>query len=152
MPARNQFNLYWTFTSYVSTNTKFILTCSHVREDKKCDQKLSHASEDRKCISSCVYQTPTMSPRTKMPLNMCWQVRHLWKHGQKYIWTCVDNTLPMPKKTLNVLQTHVLIKLIPCKRRHKIYLNSSWPNDSEDTKLISTCVDQTTPMPPRTQN
>ena len=45
--------------------------------------------------------------------------------------------------------------LYPCKRGHKMHLNKNGPkpfNASEDTKCISTSVDQTHPMPMRTQN
>ena len=44
---------------------------------------------------------------------------------------------------------------IPCQRGQKIYLNSCWPKPSHarvDTKCVPTCVDQTPPMPARTQN
>ena len=60
----------------------------------------------------------------------------------------------MPAKTHNASQ-HVLTKPIPCQGGHKMYLNMRLPNPyyaSEDTKFISTYVDQTHPMPARTQN
>ena len=72
----------------------------------------------------------------------------------KYISTFVDQTHPMPARTQNASQ-HVLTKPLPWERGHKMYLNLSWPNPSyasEDTKCISTCVDQTLPMSARTQN
>ena len=67
---------------------------------------------------------------------------------------------------------HVLSKPIPSQRGHKMSLNMCWPNTPmpeithnvsqldlnkplhafEDTKCITTCVDQTPHIPARTQN
>ena len=44
----------------------------------------------------------------------------------------------------------VLTKPLPCQQGYTIYLNLCWPNPSyvsEDTKYISTCVDQINPVP-----
>ena len=49
---------------------------------------------------------------------------------------------------------HVLTKTFSCQQGHKMHLIMFWPKlsyVSEDTKLISTCVDQTYPMQARTQ-
>ena len=95
-----------------------------------------------------------------MPIN--WQnvpqmllIKHLpWSEDTKCISTCVDQTHPMHVSTQNVSQL-VLTKPIPCQRKQKMLLNTWWPNrfhPTEDTKCISTCIDQTPPMPARTQN
>ena len=55
----------------------------------------------------------------------------------------------MPSRTQNISQI-VLTKPIPCQQGHKMYLNLCWtnhPHVSENRKYISTCVDQTYPMP-----
>ena len=57
-------------------------------------------------------------------------------------------------RTQNVSQL-VLTKRLQCQRGHKMHLNMIWPNPSnasEDTKCISTCVDQNSPMSARTKN
>ena len=103
------------------------------------------ASENIKCISTYVDQTPPMPGRTQDASQL------------------VDQTHPMPARTQNVCQP-VLIKPILCKGINKIHLNICWPNPScasmiikciltlVEEKCISTCVDQTHPMPSRTQN
>ena len=66
--------------------------------------------------------------------------------------TCVDQITPISAKTQN-LSKHLLTKPLWFQRGHKIYLNGCWPNPSlvsKDTKCITTCDDQTPPMPART--
>ena len=49
----------------------------------------------------------------------------------------------------------MLTKPIPFQRGHKMYLNLDWPkheHKSEETKCITTWVEETHPMPARTQN
>ena len=112
-------------------------------------------------ISTCVDQKPIPCQREqKMYLNLCWtnpfQARH------KMPLNFVDQTNPMPgqkmyfnlcwsnpnyaRKYIKCISTCVHQTLI-CLREHKMYLNSCW-----GLKYISTCVDQTPPMPSRTQN
>ena len=75
-----------------------------------------------------------------------------WGH-KMYLNICLL-TPPMPERTQNachpVLTTH-----LPCQRGHKMKLKMCWPNPShasEDTKCVSTCVDQTPPLVARTQS
>jgi hypothetical protein len=78
----------------------------------------------------------------------------LCQQGTKCILTCVDQTHPMPARKQNVSQIE-FTKPIQCQRGHKINLNLCRPNSphaSKDTKLISTYVDKTPPMPEKTQN
>ena len=81
----------------------------------------------------------------KMYLNLCWpNITHA-SEDPKCISTCVDQIPPMPARTQNASQ-HVLTKPLQCQRGHKMHLNMCWPklsHVSEDTKYISTCVDQT---------
>ena len=65
----------------------------------------------------------------------------------KGVSTCVDHTHHITGKKQYVSQL-VLTKPFPCQLGHKIPLNICWPNPSqasEDTKCISTCVNQTSP-------
>ena len=84
----------------------------------------AHASRDKRHISTCVDQTFPVPTIHKMNLNMCWPN------------TSLVPTYPMLASIQKPAQ-HVLTKHIPC---------------SDDTKLISTCFDQTFRMPARTQN
>ena len=62
--------------------------------------------------------------------------------------------LAMPERTQNVSLIG-LTKHLPWQWGHKMYLKLSRPNqshDSEDRKCIWTCLDQTPPMPAKTQN
>ena len=89
-----------------------------------------------------------------MYLNMCWPNSSHVTDETKCTSKCVDETHPMPARTRKASQ-NVLTKPVPCQREHKIYLNLCWTNLShgnEDTKYISTCVEQTYLMPGRTQN
>ena len=163
---------------------------------------ITHSSLDTKCISTCVDQTNPIPDRTekasqhvltkpipcqlghKIYLNLCWQrgqkmLQNLcwtkpitWQLGPKIylnkcslylsyasdynkcISTCVEESLPMPARTENLPQ-NVLMKLLPCQQGLKMHLNMCWTNTShvsEQTICISTCVDQTHPMPVSTQN
>ena len=99
---------------------------------------------------------PLPCPRgLKIYLNICWpNPRPHSSEDTKYISTFVERTTPMPTTTQNVSQ-HVLTKIIPSQRELKLYVNLCWPkvsHDSEDTKWIWTCVEQTHPMSVRTQN
>ena len=137
-----------------------------------CGPNLSLAWEDTEYISTCVDQTNLTTARTqnvsqvvltkhhscqpgpKMHLNLCWPDASHASEDPKCISTCVDQTPPMTARTQNASQ-HVLTKRLPCQRGNKTYLNMCWPNlsnDSEDTKYISSCVDQTPLMPARSQN
>ena len=105
----------------------------------------SHVSEDTKCIPTSEVRNPS----------------HANKHT-KCKSTCDDQTPPMPSRTQNSSQhaltqnapQHVFTELIQ-RQRHKMSLKTCCPNPShtsEDTKCISTWVDQIHPMPARTQN
>jgi hypothetical protein len=132
----------------------------------------SNVSKDRKCISACVDQTPTMPARSQKAsqhvstktqtchqeqrkyLKLCWPNLPHACEETKCISTCVDQTPPMQARTQNISQL-VLNKPIPCQRGHKMYHILSWLNPShasEETKYISTCVNQTLHIPARTQN
>ena len=116
-------NMCWPITSHASKDTKWVNTCW---------PNPSHPIEDIICIS-----------------------------------TCVDKNHPMSPKTLNTSQ-HVLTKSHPLQREHKMNFNmcrtklsharlntNFWPDPShasENTKCIPSFVDQTHPMPARTQN
>ena len=89
----------------------------------------------------------------KMHPNMCWPNPSHASKDWKNISTCVQKIRPMKSMTQNSFQ-HVLTKTLSCQQGHKIHLNMFWPKlsyVSEGTKLTSTCVEQTYPMPERTQ-
>ena len=70
------------------------------------------------------------------------------------IKTCVEQTPPMSARTQNASQ-HVLTKLIKSQQRLKMHFIMCWPNPShasQDTKCISTSVEQTPPKAARTEN
>ena len=72
----------------------------------------------------------------------------------KLFSTCVDQIHLMFAITQNSSQL-ALIKPLSCQRGHKMHHNFCWTNPSyarEDTNFVSTCVDQTYPMPASTQN
>jgi hypothetical protein len=111
-----------------------------------------------------------------MYFNLCWPNSSLASEDKKCISSSVDQTPPMPAKTQND-SLHVLTKHIPCQGGHKMHFNMCWPTHprpastqiayqenpthaskdnlcwpnpshfSEDTKYISTCVDQNQPHP-----
>jgi hypothetical protein len=107
----------------------------------------------------------------KMYVNVCWPNPFHDPEDIKSISTCVDETYPMPARTQNASQ-NVMTKSMPCKRAHQIYITTCVKVTScqqghkiylnlcstyishawEDTKYISTCVEQTPPMPARNQN
>ena len=103
----------------------------------------------------------------KMNLNMWWPNLSKASYYTKCTSTCVDRTHSMLARTQNASQ-QVLTKPHICQREHKInlnscpmtvrtqkYLNICLPNPvhaSEDTSTISTCVDESHPMPARPQN
>ena len=102
-----------------------------------------HDSKDTKCISTCVEHIPAIPTNTQRI---------------------------MTARTQNSTQ-HILTKTIPSKRTHKsfssplhtshdsehtklsqIKLIKNPSHNSEDTKCFRTCLDQSPPMPARTQN
>ena len=105
-------------------------------------QNPSYDSEHKKFIYTCVDQNQPWIARTRF-------------------LTCFDHTTRMPAITQNPYQhvfqipphatetqnayKHALTKPLPCQRAHKKHLNMCWRNPthaSEETKCISTCVDQ----------
>ena len=85
---------------------------------------------------------------------MCWPNPSHASEGTECISTCIGKTPPGSTRTDNASQ-HVFNKSIPCQRGHKIYPNLCRPNSihaSEDIRCISTCLDQTAPIPERIQN
>jgi len=105
--------------------------------------------EESKCISTWVVQTIFMLERTQ---NASQHVltKPLPENESQHVWT-----KHLQCQRGHKMSKHVLTKPIPCQRRQKMYLKICGPNpshSSEDTKCISTCADQTTLMPVRTQN
>ena len=79
---------------------------------------------------------------------MCWPKPSHASEDLESILTCVKQTDLMTARTHNVSQ-HVLTNLIICQRGHRMYLNMCWQSPShasDETKCISTCVDQTPPI------
>jgi hypothetical protein len=147
---------------------------THVSEDTKgsstCVDQTHSMQRDTKFISTCVDQTFPMPARTqnvsqnvlpktsqqgnKVHLNICGPKSFHASKDIKCTSTCVGQTPPMPAGIQNATQ-YVLTKPIPCQRGHKIHLNLCWPNPSHasnESKCITICVDQTHPLPSRTQN
>ena len=101
-----------------------------------CWPNPSHATDDIKFISIWVDKTPPIPA------------------GSKCIAICVAKTHPMPARISNSYQ-HELTGTLPYQRGHKKHLNLFWRNPSftnEDTKFLSTCLDQTPPLLARKQN
>jgi hypothetical protein len=68
---------------------------------------------------------------------------------KKCITTSVDQTHPMSAKTQNASQD-VLTKPITCQRADQLHINLSSQipiHATDDTKPVSTCVNQTPTMP-----
>ena len=102
----------------------------------KYDQTHPMLAKDTKCISPCVDQTYHASK------------------NRKSISTSVEQTPPMSARTQNLFQ-HRWTKPIQCQRRLKmpLIMCCSYPlHASQDTKCISTSVEQTTTKAARTEN
>jgi hypothetical protein len=108
-----------------------------------------------KNLSQHVLTKPLSCQRgDKIRLNMCSPNPTNARKKTKCISTFVDQNPLIPAMTQNASQ-HVLTKIIQCQRGHKMYLNFPWINPfnaSEDTNCASTCVDQSHPIPAKTQN
>ena len=90
----------------------------------------------------------------KMYLNLCWSKPNHVSEETKYFIKCIDQNPHMTERIQNII-LHVLTKPLLCQRARKMHINMGWLNSlhaSDDTKCISTCVDQTHTMPVRTQN
>ena len=62
-----------------------------------------------------------------MGLKLCWSNLSHTNEDSYYISICVVQTPPILARTHNVSQ-HVVFELVPCQRRHTIYLKMCWPN------------------------
>jgi hypothetical protein len=132
--------------------------------------KLNDLNEDTKYISACGDQTQPISVGTlnvsqkvltkQLPFQGRNEMHLKWPNLSqpwddiKCISACVDQMQLMPAWMQNISQK-VLTKPVPCQRGREIYLDMCWQNpshSSEETKCISTCVNQTKPMPKRTHN
>ena len=88
----------------------------------------------------------------KIHRNKCWRNPSHASEHTKCISKCANETSSIPARTQNIYQ---IVLNIPCQRGHKIDLNLCWTNISNAsgiTKYILPCVDQTYPMPAKTQN
>ena len=162
--------MFWPNPSNASEDKKLISTRidqSHLIPAKTknlfliCWPNPFHASADTKWISKCVDKTPLMPAKTQnvflllltKPIKRRQHKMHL-----NMFWANSSHAI----EPQNVSQ-HVLFKLIPCLREHnrylttckwghKMYLNMCCPNRphaSEYSKYVTTCVEQTHPMPGR---
>ena len=137
---------------------------------KMCWPYLSQVSEDTKCSSNSIDLNSHIKARTQnVSQHMltkrisfpwayklhgtCWPNPFHAGEESKCILTCFDKTPSVPTRPQNV-SIHELTKRLPCQSGQKMYLMLCWPipfHTSGDLKCI-TCVDQTDPMPERTQN
>ena len=102
--------------------------------------KSYQASEGKKCIRTYVYQSPTMTARTRNAAQQVLTIPHPRQRQKNFISTCVnqytphaseekkliskcvDPTHPIPTRTQNVSRV-LMNKPLPCQRGQKIYLN-----------------------------
>ena len=153
----------WPKPSHASKDIRFISTCF--------DQNSSYVSEGTKLTSTCVDQTYPMPERTQTGTHHVLNKHNIYQRGQKNesqhvltnpipcqrgiimnqsddgkcMSTCVEQNPLMPARTKSASQL-VLTKTLLCQRRHKINLNTCWPNLShawEDSNWNSSCVKQT---------
>ena len=99
-----------------------------------------------KCISTCIVYTPTMPARTQIASQHVLTKQSNSSEDKKFVSTYVDHNHLMIANTQNASQ-HVMTILILRQLEHE---SMCWPNPlhaSEDIKCISTCVNQTHPMP-----
>jgi len=102
----------------------------------------SNGSQDTNCFSTSVDQTHPLPARSQT------------SEDTECITTYHDQTPLMAART-QIASQQLSSKLIHCQQGLKMYLNLCWPNSSqagEQTKFISTCVDQTYPMLARTKS
>ena len=140
-------------------------------------QKREHIIQHKICcmpansqiMSKYVLTKPVLfQEELKMQLNLCWPDTSLASEDTKWISICDNQTTSIPARTQNV--TPLLYN--PCQRgskrtltcvdhhipfigRQKMHLNFCWPNASHasvESKCISTCVDQTHPLPASIEN
>ena len=98
------------------------------------------------------WQTLRCQRGHKMHLNMCWPSHA--SGDTKCMLTWVNQNLPCQWgqiKRFYIFWANPFLSF----RGHNIYLKLCWPNPShgsEDTKYISTCVDQNYPITPRAES
>ena len=110
--------------------------------------------EVAKRITTWVHKTPPMLAMKQNVSQLALTKLNDVNEDTEYFSACDEQTQPMPAMTQNVPQ-NVLTKLLPFQGRHEMHHNIWWTNLSQswdDTKCISTCVDQMRPMPARKQN
>ena len=111
----------------------------------------SNASKGTNCISTYFDQT---FPWKQVYLYLCSPNKSHSSEFTKWFSWCVGQTQLMQARTQSESQ-HVLSNPLICQPENKMYLNMCWTFPSyasEDSTCISTCGDQSHPMPARTQN
>ena len=116
-------------------------------------RNMCYASEDRKCIST--FDDKQVWCQQKQKIYFKVEIYWLSLSHASEDTKCISKMLTgvMPAMTKNTSQL-VLTKLTPCQRGHKMHLNICWPNPSyarDNTKCNSACIDQSLPIPARTQ-
>ena len=156
-------NMCWPNAYHAIEDSKWIWTCV----DRFC--------ENTNCISTCVCLTPLMPAWSTNVINKGWPIPTL---KPQLNMSCQNHhvfTMPSRKQNASQLMStnssHVCVdtrsvstSVDPCQPGQNMYLNLCWPSHSRDvfhnmssqasgeTKCISTCTDQTPPLPARTQN
>ena len=149
--------MFWKYLSIASENTIYLNLCL---------PNPTQGTEDTKCILTCVKKPVPCQRGIEMHLKMCWSNLSHASKDTKYISTCMVQ-YPMIAWSQNISQL-VLKILIAWLGGHKIYFNLCWTTSSpdnasqhvlsnpchasKDTRWINICVDQTPPLPARTQN
>ena len=133
------------------------------------------ANENTKSISTCVHLTPLMPASSTKVLNKGWPNPTL---KPQLNMSCQNHhVLTMPPRKQNASQlmstntSHACVNtkcvstsVGPFQPGQNMYINFCWPSHSREvlhkmssqasgeTNYISTCIDQTPPLPARTQN
>ena len=113
--------------------------------------RTSVAIQNKKAISTCVDQSPHMPAIIQKAYQHAKSNPLICQRGHKMNHNMYVLTKHSPVREAGYSSQHVLTKLLPCEREHKMYVYINLCNESIDIKHISTCVDQTPTMPARTQ-
>ena len=119
-----------------------------------CWLKPFYGMEYIKCISTCEDETHPMPARTQKLSHVLTKPIWCQRVHKMHFKKCCQELIRW-KRGLENVYLNVFSKLMLYLRIHKIHLNTWWSYSSlanEDTKCISTCVDQTPPMRARTKN
>ena len=163
MPARTQsiLNVCCPNTSHASKDTKCNYTSVYLTPPmpvrtqsilNMCLPNSKKASEDTECISTCWPNPPILARAENSSKHVLQNPSHISEEAKFISYMCWPYH-SHARENKNASQI-VLTKLVPCQWEDKMYLKMFWPipsNNSEDTKCMSTSVDQTNINPGSTQ-